>query len=61
MELYIYISGMLLIVLIALSKYFWLKRIRQRVMLIKMGLTLIPYDVLMEPKTVSVIKLLDHI
>lgn len=61
MELYIYISGMLLIGLIALSKYFWLKRIRQRVMLIKMGLTLIPYDVLMEPKTVSVIKLLDHI
>jgi hypothetical protein len=39
----------------------WLRRVKDRVALMKMSLTLIPYDVLMEPKTVSVIKGLDHI
>ena len=61
MQIYIYVSGFILLVSISLTKYIWLSKIKDRINLMKLSLTLIPYEVLMEPKTVSVIKGLDHI
>jgi hypothetical protein len=61
MQIYIYTSGFLLLVLVTLSELLWMRKVRDRVGLMKLSLTLIPYEVLMEPKTVSAIKSLDHV
>lgn len=61
MKLYIYTSGIALVVLVSFALLYWLEKVRTRIKLMKLSLTLIPYEVLMEPKTVSAIKGLNHI
>lgn len=61
MGYYVYITGVLLTFILIIVEVFWLKRLKTRLELMKLSLTLIPYEVLMEPKTVSVLKTLNEV
>lgn len=56
MQLYIYITGLGLIVVLSIMSYFWLKLVSSRMKMMRLGLTLIPYEILLEPKTMSSLK-----
>ncbi|CAD8115189.1 unnamed protein product [Paramecium sonneborni] len=56
MQLYIYITGLGLLIVLGSISYFWLKYVSIRMKLMRLSLTLIPYEILLEPKTMSSLK-----
>ncbi|CAD8203797.1 unnamed protein product [Paramecium octaurelia] len=56
MQLYIYITGLGLLIILSFISYFWLKYVSARMKLMRLSLTLIPYEILLEPKTMSSLK-----
>ena len=56
MQLYIYITGLGLLIVLGSMSYFWLKYVSARMKLMRLSLTLIPYEILLEPKTMSSLK-----
>lgn len=56
MQLYIYITGIGIILLLLMITYIWLKYMSRRLKMMRLSLTLIPYEVLIEPKTMSFLK-----
>ena len=56
MQSYIYITGLGLLVVLGFISYFWIKYVSVRMRLMRLSLTLIPYEILLEPKTMSSLK-----
>ncbi|CAD8092159.1 unnamed protein product [Paramecium primaurelia] len=56
MQLYIYITGLGLLIILGSISYFWVKYVSSRMKLMRLSLTLIPYEILLEPKTMSSLK-----
>lgn len=56
MQLYIYITGLGMVIILSFISYIWLKYISNRLRMTRLSLTLIPYEILLEPKTMSSLK-----
>ncbi|CAD8140236.1 unnamed protein product [Paramecium octaurelia] len=55
-QIYVYITGFSVFLIFILMSFYWMKRKTSRLQLMRLSLTLIPYDILLEPKTLSSLK-----
>lgn len=60
-RVYIFTAGILLVLAVSIVILLWIKRLVSQLALIKLALINIPYDNLLEAKTISVIKALENI
>ncbi|CAD8137834.1 unnamed protein product [Paramecium pentaurelia] len=55
-QIYVYLTGFSVFLIFIIMSYKWMKQITTRLQLMRLSLTLIPYDILLEPKTISSLK-----
>ncbi|CAD8046089.1 unnamed protein product [Paramecium sonneborni] len=55
-QIYVYLTGFSMFLFFILISYYWIKQITTRLQLMRLSLTLIPYDILLEAKTISSLK-----